>query len=555
MSFLTQLTKIINTGQARAIFLTGNIYDLFFDGTKYVPLIDYLMVKCRSEHIKDKQKGITQIVWQVNRQVEIIGDHKELSEAWTQIRDKGKSIDERLEATNDNGTYTFELLRQITECSRQAKLNNNLLMLIEQADLLLPECEINRMLLPDRKRVAVVHDWFSDPEFVSGHDSVVLIAESRSLVHHRIARLPQVVSIEIPLPDLEQRRHFIEMFVKSKNLTIKIDGIAEQTAGLSIHALRQLLCSGDVSIGNIAVKVEQYMISQLGDGVIEFKRPTHKLADCVGFKRIKEFLTNEVIPGFKADKDTAIAGAAVAGPIGGGKTFICEAVASEIGMPVIVLKNLRSKWFGETDQIFERLRRILETFYKIMIFVDEADTMFGDVQSDHDTERRLTGKIQAMMSDPELRGRVIWFLMTARIHRLSPDIRRPGRMDLIIPILDPEGEDHEAFVKWTFGSLVEQKGGKELVQITRNYSSASFSMLRSMLKSKKCTTVEEALRIATDIISPDIEDTRLYQTLQAKLNCTRRSLLVDPSMSAEGFATERKSWKQVVATLEGQGIK
>ena len=56
----------------------------------------------------------------------------------------------------------------------------------------------------------------------------------------------------------------------------------------------------------------------------------------------------------------------------------------------------------------------------------------------HDTERRLTGKIQAMMSDPKLRGRVVWLLMTARIHMLSPDIRRPGRVgDLIIPILDP----------------------------------------------------------------------------------------------------------------------
>ena len=70
----------------------------------------------------------------------------------------------------------------------------------------------------------------------------------------------------------------------------------------------------------------------------------------------------------------------------------------------------------------------------------------------HSTERRLTGKIQAMMSDPRLRGRVTWLLMTARIHLLSPDIRRPGRVgDLIIPVLDPEG----AFVPLTtFGEFV-----------------------------------------------------------------------------------------------------
>ena len=39
---------------------------------------------------------------------------------------------------------------------------------------------------------------------------------------------------------------------------------------------------------------------------------------------------------------------------------------------------------------------------------------------------------------------------TARIHRLSPDIRRPGRVgDLIIPILDPTGKDREDFLRWT----------------------------------------------------------------------------------------------------------
>ena len=51
-----------------------------------------------------------------------------------------------------------------------------------------------------------------------------------------------------------------------------------------------------------------------------------------------------------------------------------------------------------------------------------------------------------MMSDPKMRGKVIWLLVTARIHMLSPDLRRPGRVgDLIIPTLDPEGEDREAF--------------------------------------------------------------------------------------------------------------
>jgi hypothetical protein len=97
-----------------------------------------------------------------------------------------------------------------------------------------------------------------------------------------------------------------------------------------------------------------------------------------------------------------------------GKSFIFEAVAAELGIPVLVLKNLRSKWFGETDVIFERLRRCLEALSKVLLFVDEADTQFGGVGQDtHETERRLTGKIQAMMGDSSLRGKVIWLQVYA----------------------------------------------------------------------------------------------------------------------------------------------
>jgi len=288
------------------------------------------------------------------------------------------------------------------------------------------------------------------------------------------------------------------------------------------------------------------------------------LKDIVGNSTVKRFLETELIPGFKSSGNSAISGAAVGGPIGGGKTHICEAVASELGIPVIVLKNIRSKWFGETDQIFERLRRLLETFYKIVIFVDEADTMFGDIQSDHDTERRLTGKVQGMMSDPALKGRVIWFLMTARIHRLSPDIRRPGRMDLILPILDPVGDDLKEFIKWILPTNLKKQWEEsesqqknlifKLAEITDGYSAASFSLLKNQINNKQCTTLEGIVAIAKDLILPDISETREYQSLQAQLNCTRRSLLNNSKASQMEFNSDRKEWKKRILQLEAMGI-
>jgi SpoVK/Ycf46/Vps4 family AAA+-type ATPase len=229
---------------------------------------------------------------------------------------------------------------------------------------------------------------------------------------------------------------------------------------------------------------------------------------------------------------------------------------------VLVLKNIRSQWFGQTDVIFERLRRVLLALSKVIIFVDEADTQFGGVGADtHETERRLTGKLQAMMSDSELRGRVAWLLVTARIHQLSPDIRRPGRVgDLIIPILDPEGTDREEFLRWTLkGSVAgELTAGQfqQLSQMTRSYSTAGFAALRSELKAKASQSkgplpLDQVLAVVNDLLPPAIEETRRYQTLQALINCTRRSLLPNPEVKDE----QRKEWAAELRLLEARGVR
>jgi SpoVK/Ycf46/Vps4 family AAA+-type ATPase len=230
-------------------------------------------------------------------------------------------------------------------------------------------------------------------------------------------------------------------------------------------------------------------------------------------------------------------------------------------MVVLVLKNIRSQWFGQTDVLFERLRRTLEALSKVLIFVDEADTQFGGVGAGvHATERRLTGRIQAMMSDPRLRGRVVWLLMTARIQLLSPDIRRPGRVgDLIVPILDPEGDDRRAFLKWVLEPVLDEdpnaKQWAKFEEALQGESSAMYASLRSELKAKSIRaerklTFTEILELLDDHIPPAIEEARRYQTLQALVNCTRKSLLPEDQTSPEA----RAAWREELARLEAKGI-
>lgn len=582
--FFSRFARIVNSGQSRSVILAGNIHDIFWDGKNYVPLIPMVCERAKVKHI-------IQVVYELNGPIRLSpADQQELRSAWIQwktgvdpdtliLREmRGKeNLAERLRDEFDqymlssigNATQALEFLRQLTICSR-ACLRSSLLILIEASDMLLPVGSGDISSLNDRqmRRISIMNDWFCDPEFIQGEDSVCLLADSPSLIHPRISRLPQVISLDVPAPTSDQRKHYIDHFISTSDRKPQLwagsTELADFCAGLSLHAIRQLLV-GSAYTGEkltaVAVvdKVESFIQSQLGEDVIEFKKPHHQLASIVGATKLKEFLGRELIPRFKATGDKALPGAAVAGPIGGGKTFIFEAVAAELDVPVLVLKSIRSQWFGQTDVIFERLRRVLEALQKVVIFVDEADTQFGSVGAgSHETERRLTGKIQAMMSDPRLRGRVIWLLMTARIHLLSPDIRRPGRVgDLIIPVLDPEGEDRIAFIQWMLAPIeLEDADRAELVRqldekiLEPGYSAAAFAALRSQLKAFQPNTSEAVLEIVRDLISPAIGPTRRYQILQALLNTTRRSLLPDGDVTAE----QRQAWENELKHLEMQGI-
>ena len=599
-AFYTALASVVNSGLSRSVLLSGETGDLFHSeaSDRYVPLVPWLCDRCAVP-------GVMVLVYELNGPVRLhprpgttaTAEWDRLRRAWVgwklgtpadtfTLEHLGNASQskrrELIEAEFDRNvtevvgrpSLALELLRQLTLCARSdigrsALGGQRLLILIEAADLMMPAGELRSLNPADRHRVSVVRDWFADPGLMNGPDTVVLLAEDAAAVHDRVLTLPSLVPIRVGGPDLERRRHFLQWFDGRDNAALPGgqagggdgapatqpglagEALAVATAGLSIHALRQLVVAArhsgtGVQAVNVTAKVAEHLEKQLGEGVVEFKKPKHGLSDIVGASNLKTFLADELIPRFRSTGPEALPGAAVAGPIGGGKTFIFEAVAAELGVPVLVLKNIRSQWFGQTDALFERLRGVLEALGKVLIFVDEADTQFGGVGADsHATERRLTGKIQQMMSDPALRGRVVWLLMTARIHLLSPDIRRPGRVgDLIIPVLDPEpgSDDRRDFIRWSTRdalgdpAVLEADEGALLARWDAELtptSAAAFAALRSRLQAERirrgaALTVEQVEAVVADQLPAAIGDVRRYQSLQALVNTTRRALLPDP---------------------------
>ena len=102
--------------------------------------------------------------------------------------------------------------------------------------------------------------------------------------------------------------------------------------------------------------------------------------------------------------------------------------------------------------------------------------------------------------------------MTARIHLLSPDIRRPGRVgDLIIPVLDPEDDDRREFLKWVISGVLLRPPRRTLTSWTNSRRDILRPpLLRSarQLKAKGCKTIEEVVAVVEDQILPAIGQTR-----------------------------------------------
>lgn len=601
--FFVELGRAINSGSSRTLVLTGNVQDLFHrdgaEGGTYVPLADFLA--------KQLDTGrFVPVVYELGKPIRFVreDDRTRFTKAWVKFQtglDSGdvkierflnpgsraehgsiaEEFTKQLEEAAGSATVALALLQAMCECSRtrikgEPIFDGDLITVVEGADLLIPEGQIASLSDGHLHRIAICRDWFTELGFLEGKDTVILITEFRDLLNGCVSKLPQLGEVEIPFPDDVERLRFIRWYCNQQPADRKPtfwstdEGLAAFTAGLTIHVLRQLLVRasydatkgrGPLQFKDVTKQVERFIRGQLGgDDVVKFSRPEHRIRDLVAFDGLKAFIRDEILPGVKLMTRDAIASIIVCGPNGSGKTFAFEAVAGELEIPILELQNLRSKWFGETDVIAGRLRRVLGVLRKVLIYVNEADTKFGGVGQDvHETERRLTGSIQAMMSDTKLKGRVHWILDTARPHLLSPDLRRPGRGgDLIVAMFDPEGEERKAFIRWAIESVLEgpldDASMARVEAVTGEYFVGAFATLRSTLARKASETggklpLDAVLYVVENTMLPDIGLARRYQTIQGALNCSWKPLL-PPSYRD----VPRSKLYQKAAELESIGI-
>jgi AAA+ superfamily predicted ATPase len=303
---------------------------------------------------------------------------------------------------------------------------------------------------PDSATLVKLMDWSSNPTYLESHLATVLITDSLRAVSRDLVENPYSSKIEIPLPNeadcvgyLEALSHEFPGLRQACELPVEV--LAKRAVGLTLINIRHMMAlavsSGKAIDGDYLGRQRKELIEKECFGLLEFVESKRTLADVAGHTEAINWLRADAKLIQEGQTRCLPMGYLMAGRIGTGKTWLTNCWAGEVGIPFVIFKNFRDKWAGATESNLEKILAVLTALGQVIVFVDEADQMAGK-RGGSDSDGGLSGRIYGMlakaMSDTDNRGKILWVFATSRPDLLEVDLKRPGRLDVHIPLFPPQ---------------------------------------------------------------------------------------------------------------------
>jgi SpoVK/Ycf46/Vps4 family AAA+-type ATPase len=259
-----------------------------------------------------------------------------------------------------------------------------------------------------------------------------------------------VAALEVPLPEEAARAAFVRHRLAGRDVA-KLsdygpDELARLTAGISLVDLDTLLRSSLEAGRRLDAAtfrdLKKRLLERQAQGLLEFVEPTFDLDLVIGHEATKARFRDDAALLQKGALDSVPMGYLLCGAVGTGKTFLATCAAGTFGVPMVILKNFRSKYVGETESNLERVLSVLRAMGPVVVVIDEADAALGDrdQEGDSGTGARVFGMIASQMGNTKYRGRILWMLLTCRPDLLPIDLKRQGRAEVHIPLFYPTEE-------------------------------------------------------------------------------------------------------------------
>lgn len=445
--------------------------------------------------------------------------------------------------------------------------------IIDYAETIVPMAEASMYSSEDRNALVFLQKWSHDPLFLEHDFTVCLLTENLKDLNQQLIQSPHTAEIQIALPNDEERMAFVEWYIKGKEDQFKAHSevpskaFAQNTAGLGYIQLRTI--TADVMENRTELTFEtlselkKEFIEAEAYGMLEFVETDYNLDLVAGHKEAKEHLRQAARAIKNSRPDVMPMGYLISGPVGTGKTFMITCFAGEIGIPMVKLKNFRSQWQGATEGNLEKILTLLEAMTPVAVMIDEADAMLGNrgASGDSGVSQRVFGQIASFMSNSKHRGRIIFFLVTARPDLMPIDLKRQGRAEEHLALFYPSArEDREellnVMMKRTGVKIPFDKIPEALLNGDRTFSGADMEALLTRAKFRAAAedkdgkvTAEHVQAVVDDFIPPTYPMEVEMQSLVAVLECTNRALLPEQYrvMGREAIVQRVEVLKQLVS--------
>lgn len=419
---------------------------------------------------------------------------------------------------------------------------------IDYAETIVPNTDAGSAGTEDRTALVYLLKWAQDPLFLAADFTIVLLSENLADLNRNLIQSPYNAAIKVGLPGQKSREHFIAHFADAKALKkhseIGIRTLAQQTAGLGFIQLRSILANAQENKSKITFNslsaIKKELIEAEAYGLLEFVETKHTLDAVAGHVQVKKHLRHASEALKSGRPDVLPMGYLVCGPVGTGKTWLVTCFAGEVGVPMVKLKNFRSQWQGVTEGNLEKILSLLDAMAPVAVMIDEADAYLGDrnASGDSGVSSRVFAKIAAFMSNTANRGRILWFLMTARPDLMPVDLKRQGRAEEHLALFYPETmeeriEIFEAMKKKTGLVMTKNEVPESVVSGKNTFSGADMeaaltrAKFRAAIEGKQRVSLEILEETFHDFLPPTYPEEIELQTLMAVKECTSRELLPD----------------------------
>ncbi len=293
---------------------------------------------------------------------------------------------------------------------------------------------------------SLVRDWATETPFAEQPFASLLISDNLHDLEPLVSYNPRAVRVRVPMPDAQTLGEALGLLRTAHpaafDRAAQTATIAAGLLGVTITSVESLtrrrardqraLSAADF------VAAKKQLVEREAHGLVEFIESPRTLADFQGHEPIKRWLRQDVELWKRGEGRAMPMGYLFCGPVGTGKTFLVQCLAGEAGVPVVALKNFRDRWVGSSEGNLERIFALVRALGRCMVFIDEADQALGkrDAGSgDSGLSGRLYAMIAQEMSDTRNRGRVMWLLASSRPDLIEIDLKRPGRVDVKVPLL------------------------------------------------------------------------------------------------------------------------